>query len=78
MIVKLQKSFYINQPVIAYFGEIGEKLNETEKIMENIYDKDKDKLLFIMTEINDGIGKRLAKHEINKKEELLSIFNKNY
>ena len=68
-----KKVFGENHPAVVYFGEIGEKWNETEKIMEKIYDKYKDKLLFIMTEINDGIGKRVAKHVGIKKEELPSI-----
>ena len=52
--------FIQNKPAIVYFGEKGEKWEKDEQIMEIIAKKAQNKLITVMTEINDGMGKRVA------------------
>ena len=63
-----------NQPTITYFGEKGDKWNEAEKLLEKIADKAIEKKLKVtMTEIKEGMGKRIAEYIGVKKEDLPSI-----
>ena len=63
-----------NQPTICYFGEKGEKWDEAEKLLEKIADKAIEKKLKVtMTEIKDGMGKRIADYIGVKKADLPSI-----
>ena len=63
-----------NQPTITYFGEKGDKWNEAEKLLEKIADKAIEKKLKVtMTEIKDGMGKRIADYIGLKKTDLPSI-----
>ena len=63
-----------NQPTITYFGEKGEKWDEAEKLLEKIADKAMEKKLKVtMTEIKDGMGKRIADYIGVKKDDLPSI-----
>ena len=63
-----------NQPTITYFGEKGDKWNEAEKLLEKIADKAMEKKLKVtMTEIKEGMGKRIAEYIGVKKEDLPSI-----
>ena len=63
-----------NQPTICYFGEKGEKWDEAEKLLEKIADKAIEKKLKVtMTEIKDGMGKRIAEYIGVKKADLPSI-----
>ena len=63
-----------NQPTICYFGEKGEKWDEAEKLLEKIADKAMEKKLKVtMTEIKEGMGKRIAEYIGVKKEDLPSI-----
>ena len=63
-----------NQPTITYFGEKGDKWNEAEKLLEKIADKAIEKKLKVtMTEIKDGMGKRIADYIGVKKADLPSI-----
>ena len=58
-----------NQPTICYFGEKGEKWDEAEKLLEKIADKAIEKKLKVtMTEIKEGMGKRIADYIGVKKE----------
>ena len=52
--------FIQNKPAIVYFGEKGEKWEKDEKILEIIAKKVQNKLITVMTEINEGMGKRVA------------------
>ena len=63
-----------NQPTICYFGEKGEKWDEAEKLLEKIADKAIEKKLKVtMTEIKEGMGKRIADYIGVKKADLPSI-----
>ena len=63
-----------NQPTICYFGEKGEKWDEAEKLLEKIADKAIEKKLKVtMTEIKEGMGKRIAEYIGVKKADLPSI-----
>ena len=63
-----------NQPTICYFGERGDKWNEAEQLLEKIAEKAMEKKLKVtMTEIKDGMGKRIAEYIGVKKENLPSI-----
>jgi hypothetical protein len=62
-----------NQPAIVYFGEKGDKWNEAEKLLEKIADKVAGKLKVVMTEIKDGMGKRIAEYIGCKNEDLPSV-----
>ena len=63
-----------NQPTITYFGEKGDKWDEAEKLLEKIADKAIEKKLKVtMTEIKDGMGKRIADYIGVKKADLPSI-----
>ena len=63
-----------NQPAITYFGEKGEKWDEAEKLLEKLADKIMEKKLKVtMTEIKDGMGKRIAEYIGVKKADLPSI-----
>ena len=63
-----------NHPTICYFGEKGEKWDEAEKLLEKIADKAMEKKLKVtMTEIKDGMGKRIAEYIGVKKADLPSI-----
>ena len=63
-----------NQPTITYFGEKGDRWNEAEKLLEKIADKAMEKKLKVtMTEIKEGMGKRIAEYIGVKKEDLPSI-----
>ena len=68
-----EKVFGKNQPAIVYFGEKGDKWNEAEKLMEIIAVKVGTKLKVVMTEIKDGMGKRVAEYIGLKKQELPSV-----
>lgn len=54
--------FLKNKPAIIYFGEKGDIWEKHKKILEKISEKieDKDNLFVVMTEIKDGIEKRVA------------------
>ena len=62
-----------NKPAIVYLGEKGDKWNEEEKIMEKVALKVYPKLLFIMTDIKEGMGRRIAEYIGIKKENLPSV-----
>ena len=63
-----------NHPTICYFGEKGEKWDEAEKLLEKIADKAIEKKLKVtMTEIKEGMGKRIAEYIGVKKADLPSI-----
>ena len=68
-----EKVFGKNQPVLVYFGEKGDKWNEAEKLMENIADKVGGKLKVVMSEIKEGMEKRIAEYIGIKNEDLPSI-----
>ena len=68
-----EKVFGKNQPAIVYFGEKGDKWNEAEKLLETIAVKVGTKLRVVMSEIKDGMGKRVAEYIGLKKEELPSV-----
>jgi len=67
------KVFGNNKPAIVYLGEKGDKWNEEEKIMEKVALKVYPKLLFIMTDIKEGMGMRIAEYIGIKKENLPSV-----
>ena len=63
-----------NNPTICYFGEKGEKWDAAEKLLDQIADKAMAKKLKVtMTEIKDGMGKRIAEYIGVKKADLPSI-----
>ena len=63
-----------NQPTICYFGEKGDKWDEAEKLLEKIAPKALEKKLKVtMTEIKDGMGKRIAEYIGVKKADIPSI-----
>ena len=62
-----------NHPALAYFGEKGDKWNEVEQMLEKIVEKIGAKLRVAMTEIKDGMGKRVAEYIGVKKENLPTI-----
>ena len=63
-----------NQPTICYFGVKGEKWDEAEKLLDKIADKAMEKKLKVtMTEIKDGMGKRIAEYIGVKDADLPSI-----
>ena len=68
-----EKVFGKNQPAIVYFGKKGDKWDEAEKIMEGIAVKVGAKLKCVMSEIESGMGKRIAEYIGLKKEELPSV-----
>jgi len=68
-----QLVFGKNKPAIVYFGEKGDKWDKTEKLFEKIADKVGGKLKFVLTEIKDGMGKRIAEYVGVKKEDLPSV-----
>jgi protein disulfide-isomerase A1 len=68
-----EKVFGKNQPALVYFGNKGDKWNDAEKIMEAIAVKIGAKLKCVMTEIESGMGKRIAEYIGLKKEELPSV-----
>ena len=69
----VEKVFGKNQPAIVYFGEKGDKWNEAEKLLEKIADKVAGKLKVVMTEIKEGMGKRIAEYIGCKNEDLPSV-----
>ena len=69
-----ERVFGKNQPALVYFGEKGDKWNEAEKIMEKIADKVGGKLKVVMSEIKEGMAKRIAEYYIGiKNEDLPSV-----
>ena len=62
-----------NQPAIAFFGEKDAKWEQVEKEMEKVHEKYGNKLKFIMSEINSGMGKRIADYIGVKKEHLPAV-----
>ena len=66
----VERVFKKHQPAIVYFGDYGDKWKEHEKIMRKISEKKNDRLLIIMTEIDEGAGKRIAEHVGIKSEKL--------
>ena len=63
-----------NQPTICYFGVKGEKWDEAEKLLDKIADKAMEKKLKVtMTEIKEGMGKRIAEYIGVKDADLPSI-----
>ena len=68
-----QLVFGKNKPAIVYFGEKGDKWDEAAKLLEKIADKTGAKLKVVMTEIKDGMGKRIAEYVGVKKEDLPSV-----
>ena len=68
-----ERVFGKNQPALVYFGEKGDKWNEAEKIMEKIADKVGGKLKVVMSEIKEGMAKRIAEYIGIKKEDLPSV-----
>lgn len=63
-----------NQPTITYFGEKGKHWDEVEKIFEKIVDKIIEKKLKVtMTEINGGMGRKIAEYIGLKKSQIPSI-----
>ena len=52
--------FIRNNPAIVYFGKKGEIWEKDEKIMQKISQKVESKLIVVMTEIEGGLGKRVA------------------
>ena len=69
----LDKIFGKNQPALVYFGAKGDKWNEAEKVMEAIAVKIGTKLKCVMSEIETGMGKRVAEYIGVKKEDLPSV-----
>ena len=63
-----------NQPAIVYFGEKGDKWNEAEKSLEKIAEKVGTKIKVVMTEIKEGMGKRVAEYIGCKKEDLPTVW----
>ena len=68
-----ERVFGKNQPALVYFGEKGDKWNEAEKIMEKIADKVGGKLKVVMSEIKEGMAKRIAEYIGIKNEDLPSV-----
>ena len=68
-----ERVFGKNQPALVYFGEKGDKWNEAEKIMEKIADKVGGKLKVVMSEIKEGMAKRIAEYIGIKNENLPSV-----
>jgi len=68
-----ERVFGKNQPALVYFGEKGDKWNEAEKIMEKIADKIGGKLKVVMSEIKEGMAKRIAEYIGIKNEDLPSV-----
>ena len=68
-----ERVFGKNQPALVYFGEKGDKWNDAEKIMEKIADKVAGKLKVIMSEIKEGMAKRIAEYIGVKNEDLPSV-----
>ena len=68
-----QVVFGKNQPAIVYFGEKGDKWNDVEKLLEKISDKVGTKLRVVMTEIKEGMGKRVAEYIGVKKTDIPTI-----
>ena len=63
-----------NQPTICYFGVKGEKWDEAEKLLDKIADKAMEKKLKVtMTEIKEGMGRRIAEYIGVKEADLPSI-----
>ena len=69
-----EKVFGKNKPAIVYFGEKGDKWNEAEKLMEKIFEKAGSKLKVVMSEIDSGMGKRIAEYIGLKKEDLPAVW----
>ena len=68
-----QLVFGKNKPAIVYFGEKGDKWDQAEKLFEKTADKVGGKLKFVLTEIKEGMGKRIAEYVGVKKEDLPSV-----
>ena len=63
-----------NHPTITYFGYKGKKWDAAEKLMEKIVDKAMEKNLKVtMSEIKEGMGKKIAEFIGLKKSELPTI-----
>ena len=62
-----------NKPAIVYFGKKGDKWNDAEKVLEKVADKVGPEIKCVMTEIESGMGKRIAEYIGLKKEELPSV-----
>lgn len=52
--------FIRNNPAIVYFGKKGQIWEKDEKIMQKIAQEVESKLIVVMTEIEEGLGKRVA------------------
>ena len=68
-----ERVFGKTKPALIYFGEKGDKWNDDEKIMENIADKIRGKFIIVMSEIKEGMPKRIAEFFGVKNEDLPSV-----
>ena len=69
----IQFVFGKNHPAIVYFGEKGEKWDNAAKILEIIAIEIGEKLRVVMSEVKDGIGKRLSEYIGIKNKDLPTL-----